>query len=242
MKKRHTSKTRRFVIGNWKCTKSIDEARSWIDTFRRGYVPVEDVEVVIAPPLIVLAKLADIVEEAALEQFSLAAQDVSPFPLGSYTGATAADMLKGICRYAIVGHSERRRYFHETAQDAVNKVSEAADASIAPIICVDEKNAMSQLTALRDIDCDNMIIGYTPVDAASYREPQNPEKIAEIAGFISQVYPTRPIIYGGSVGARNYHDYLSIDGVSGLFLGAASLQAESFLEIVRAFQEKAPVA
>ena len=104
MKKRDTSKTRRFVIGNWKCTKSIAEARSWIDTFRRGYVPVEDVEVVIAPPLIVLAKLADIVEEAALEQFSLAAQDVSPFPLGSYTGATAADMLKGICRYAIVGH------------------------------------------------------------------------------------------------------------------------------------------
>ena len=54
MKKRDTSKTRRFVIGNWKCTKSIAEARSWIDTFRRGYVPVEDVEVVLAPPNTVL--------------------------------------------------------------------------------------------------------------------------------------------------------------------------------------------
>ncbi|MGI9536676.1 MAG: triose-phosphate isomerase [Desulfocapsaceae bacterium] len=241
MKKRDTSQTKRFVVGNWKCTKTIDDARSWIDTFRRGYRPVDNVEVVIAPPLVVLSKLADYLEEAALKQFSLAAQDVSPFPLGSYTGATAADMLKGICRYAIIGHSERRRYFHETAQDAVNKVSEAADASIVPIICVDEKIAMSQLTSLRDIDCDNMVIGYTPVDGASYREPQNPEKIAEIAGFISQVYPTRPIIYGGSVTTRNYQRYLSIEGISGLFLGAASLQPESFLEIVRAVQDSVPV-
>ena len=242
MKKRDASKTRRFVIGNWKCTKSVDDARSWIDKFRRGYTPVDGVEVVLAPPLVVLAKLADYLEEAALEQFALAAQDVSPFPLGSYTGATAADMLKGLCRYAIVGHSERRRYFHETAQDAVNKVSEAADASIVPIICVDEKIAMSQLTALRDIDCDNMVIGYTPADMASYREPQHPDKIAEVAGFISQVYPTRPIIYGGKVDTRNYHRYLSIEGISGLFLGAASLQPESFLEIVQAFQENVPVA
>ena len=242
MKKRDTVTTRRFVIGNWKCTKSIDDARSWLDVFRRGYTPVDGVEVVIAPPLVVLAKLADYLEEAAMEQFSMAAQDVSPFPLGGYTGATAADMLKGLCRYTIVGHSERRRYFHETTQDAVNKVSEAADASIVPIICVDETSAMSQLTALRDIDCDNMIIGYTPVDASSYREPQNPEKIAEIAGFISQVYPTRPIIYGGGVDSRNYRDYLSVEGISGLFLGSASLQPESFLEIVGAFQENVPVA
>ena len=151
MKKRDTPKTRRFVIGNWKCTKSIDEARSWFDVFRRGYTPVDDVEVVVAPPLVVLANLADYLEEAAMEQFSLAAQDVSPFPLGSYTGATAADMLKEICRYAIVGHSERRRYFHETAQDAVNKVSEAADAAIVPIICVDESSAMPRGASTRSI-------------------------------------------------------------------------------------------
>lgn len=242
MKKRETASAKRFVVGNWKCTKSIEEARSWIDQFKREYRPIDGVEVVLAPPLVLLAQLAEYVRGAGLEQFSLAAQDVSPFPLGSYTGATAADMLKGLCRYAIVGHSERRRYFHETAQDAVNKVSEAADASIIPIICVDEKNAMSQLTALRDIDCDNMVIGYAPVDALSYREPQHPDKIAEIAGYISQVYPTRPIIYGGSISARNYHHYLTIEGISGLFLGSASLQPESFLEIIRAVQDSVPGA
>jgi triosephosphate isomerase len=231
-----------LVIGNWKCNKTIDQARSWIDQFRRGYTPVAGVEVVLAPPLILLAQIGDYLEQAEMVQFSLAAQDISPFPLGSYTGATAADMVKTICRYVIVGHWERRNYFHETPLDVVNKVSEAADASLIPIICVDETNAMSQLTALGDIDCDKLIIGYTPVDGASYREPQSPEKIAEVAGYISQVYPTRPIIYGGGIDSRNHERYLSMDGVSGLFLGAASLQPDSFLQIVEALQRRVQVA
>jgi triosephosphate isomerase len=237
-----TSSTSYLVIGNWKCNKTIDQARAWFDQFRRGYRPVDGVEVVLAPPHLLLAQLGEYLEQSKIENFSLAAQDISPFPLGSYTGATAADMVKPICRYAIVGHWERRTYFHETSQDAVNKVSEAADASLIPIICVDETNAMSQLTALGDIDCDKLVVGYTPVDGASYREPQSPEKIAEVAGYISQVYPARPIIYGGGIDAGNHERYISIDGISGLFLGAASLQPDSFLQIVEAMQQRVRVA
>ena len=229
----------RFVVGNWKCTKSFAEARTWLTEFKRLYRPVARVEVVVAPPLILLAQLAELVRDLDIEGFSLAAQDVSPFPLGSYTGATAADMLKGICTYAIVGHSERRRYFRETAQDVVNKVSEAAEANIVPIICVDEKNAMSQLTAVGSVDCDKLVIAYSPVDALSYREPQSPEKIAEISGYISQVYPTRPIIYGGGIGLNNLERFVSIPGISGLFIGEASLQPESFSAIVSAVQRSA---
>ena len=238
MKKRKTPAPPFWVIGNWKCNKNMKQARSWIDQFRRGYNPVDGVEVVLAPPLLLLAQIGDYLRDNGMDHFSLAAQDISPFPLGSYTGATAADMVKPICRYAIVGHWERRNYFHETPLDAVNKVSEAVDASLIPIICVDETNAMSQLTALGDIDCDKLVIGYTPVDGASYREPQSPEKIAEVADYISRVYPARPIIYGGGVDSRNCERYLSIDGVSGLFLGAASLQPDSFLQIVEALQQR----
>ncbi len=227
----------RLVIGNWKCNKSIDEARSWFDAFAGAYQPVPGVEVVVAPPLILLAQLRAYLEQLGIAQVSLAAQDVSPFPPGSYTGATTADMLKGISEYAIVGHSERRRYFHETAQEVTNKVSEAADAGIKPIVCVDRDYAMSQLTALGDIDCDELVIAYCPVDALSYREPEAPEKVAEVATYISQVYPARPIVYGGAVSPKNAADYLAVERLSGLFVGAASLDPVSFLEIVQVIQQ-----
>ena len=242
MDKEKLSSATRFLIGNWKCRKSLDEARAWLDEFGRGYKPVAGVEVAVAPPMVLLVPLAEYIEEIGLQQFSLAAQDISPFPAGRYTGATAADMVRNLCRYAIIGHSERRRYFHETALDVVNKAAEAADAGIAPIICVDEKNAISQLSALGHIDSDNLLIAYSPADAGDYRQLQDPEKIGRAISYISQVYPNRPIIYGGGVGAGNHQQITGIAGVAGLFVGDASLQPQSFLTIVQTMQRLAAPA
>ena len=222
----------RYVVGNWKCYKHYDEARQWLDVFAAGYRPADDLQVVIAPSFICLENLSRYFKELHLPNVSLAAQDISPFPMGGYTGAVAADMVKGMVDYVIVGHSDRRRYFHETSQDVANKVAEAVDAGLRPIVCVDQPYAMSQLMALADIDTEKkLLIAYGPVEALNFRIPESPEKVRESVSFIKNIHPDKTVIYGGSLNTENVDAYLALDNLSGLFVGAASLDAEVFLAI-----------
>lgn len=223
---------KRYVIGNWKSYKRFTEAREWIDAFAKVYTPLEDVEVIIAPTFLCLERVAEYIDQVGLRNVSVAAQDISPYPKGAYTGAIAADLLNGAADYVIVGHSERRRYFHETSHDIGNKVSEAVDAGLVPIVCVDQPYAMSQLTSLNDIDTEAVIIAYGPVESLNFRIPQTPEKVAEAAEFIGQVHPKWPIVYGGALHPDNASDYAGIAQLSGLFVGSASLDAGSFNTIL----------
>ena len=224
----------RYVIANWKSYKRFEDAKKWLDEFTEIYSPAKGLQVVIAPTFLSLEKLADYINKLDLQNISLAAQDVSPFPKGSYTGAIAADLLKDMAQYVIVGHTERKRYFHETNHDIGNKVLETVDAGLVPIVCIDKPYAMSQLTALNDIDTDDVILAYGPADALTSRIPESPEKVREAVEFISQVHPKWPIVYGGALQPDNAAAYSRIPGVSGLFSGSASLEAKDFASIFNA--------
>lgn len=230
----------RLVVGNWKCRKSPAEAYDWLAEFNEGYEPVEGVSVVVAVPMTLLIPLSDQLKLIDMHRFFLAAQDVSAFPSGNYTGAISADMLKSTCSHVIIGHPERRRYFHETARDVVNKVSEAADSGLVPIVCVDDKNAMSQLTALSDIDCDSLVIAFNAADDADFHEPPPVETVARLASYVSQVYPARPVIYGGRAGCSSYTALLAVPQISGFMVAEDSLRPRSFLSIVKAVQQSSP--
>lgn len=219
---------KKYVIGNWKSTKNKKDAQAWFSEFASLYTPVDGLEVIVAPSFICLCSLSEYVQALEIENLSLAAQDVSPFPKGSYTGAVAADMVQGMVDYVIIGHSERRRYFRETSQDTANKMAETVDAGLKPIVCIDQPYAMSQLTALHDIDCDEMILAYGPVEAMTARIPEQPKRVAEAIQFISQVHPKRPVVYGGSLIVENADEYIALPQLAGIMVGQTSLDAVSF--------------
>lgn len=231
---------KKYVIGNWKSNKGKNAAREWFAEFSELYKPVNGLEVVVAPSHICLCSLAEYVDTLGLKHLSLAAQDVSPFPKGSYTGAVAADMFKGLVDYVIIGHSERRRYFHETSQDTANKISETVDAGLTPIVCIDQPYAMTQLTALNDIDCDELIIAYGPTEAATARVPEQPGRVAEAVEFIHRVHSRKPVVYGGSLFPDNVDEYISLPLISGVFVGQSSLDAQSFAAICNKVGDSLP--
>lgn len=224
---------KRYVIANWKCHKTSDDGRRWFDQFARLYEPRKEVVVIVAPSFICLENVADHVRKMNLKNVSLAAQDVSPFPRGGYTGAVAADMVRGLAEYVIIGHSERRRYFHETGQDVINKVTEAADADLVPIVCVENSSAHAQLSPLHDIDLRDLIVAYAPVDAVTFRIPESAPKVEETLGHLKAIHGNWPVVYGGALLPANVKEYFSLPSLSGVFVGAASLEAEKFANICR---------
>lgn len=217
-----------LVVANWKCHKSPDEAKQWLDEFAALYTPNPKLTIVIAPTFICLDSLSTHLKNLAIEGVYLAAQDVSPFPRGGYTGEVSADMLKGMADYVIVGHSERRRYFKESNRLVANKVEEALDVGIIPIVCVDDDNGMAQLNALNEIDSKNVIVAYGPVDAMNFRIPEEPERVARMTQAIKNNKPDWSVIYGGAVGHDNCVQYLNVEELAGVFVGSASLDAKEF--------------
>ncbi len=219
---------KKYVVGNWKSNKNRVDAQTWFSEFASRYNPVDGLEVIIAPSFVCLCSLSEYVQALHIKNLFLAAQDVSPFPKGSYTGAVAADMVRGMVDYVIIGHSERRRYFRETPQDTANKMAETVDAGLKPIVCIDQPFAMAQLTALHDIDCEEMLLAYGPVEAVTARIPETVDRVVEATQFIGQVHPARPIIYGGSLTVENADAYIALPNLAGIFVGQSSLDAACF--------------
>ncbi|MDR9501959.1 MAG: triose-phosphate isomerase family protein [Desulfurivibrionaceae bacterium] len=220
----------RYVVANWKSHKTPAEAGQWLSRFLKLYKPQTGVKVILAPAFPFLVPLQQMLAEAK-SGVELASQDISAFPLGSYTGAVAAAMIQDLVGYSLVGHSERRRWFRETDQEVANKVHEALAVGITPIICVDQPYMRSQFAALADQEVKQCLVGYGPVEAIGLDMPPAPERIQEAISQLHILAPDSPILYGGAVHGENAADYMQIPGLSGLMVATASLDPEKFVEI-----------
>lgn len=212
-----------------------------------------DIEVVIAPSMLVLQPLSVQIDR---RKFRLASQNAYHKDSGAFTGEVSFTMLRDLVHYGIIGHSERRHIFGETLDDVALKVSAAVRNGIMPILCVGETQTErvagltkrilhdQLITALNGVtasDIEDIVIAYEPVWAIGTGNFAKPEQVKQavdcIRTNIVELYGKRAaakvrILYGGSVVPEISRSYLEIDGIDGLLVGGASINYAQFSGIV----------
>ena len=246
-----------MIVGNWKMNTTVAEAVELAAGIADGLPDDAGPKVVVCPPFVSLATVQATLKDSDI---SIGAQSIYHEGNGAYTGEISADMLIDICQYVVIGHSERRNLFGETDAAVNLKVKAALGAGITPIMCVgenlEERNAgraeavvKSQVRAgLDGVDIDGVkfgagiVVAYEPVWAIGTGQSASPEiaqtmmahirrTLAEMGGEKSAA--SVPLLYGGSVNAGNIGGYMSQPDINGALVGGASLDASSFVEIVR---------
>ncbi|MCJ7826579.1 triose-phosphate isomerase [Patescibacteria group bacterium] len=217
-----------YLVANWKSNKTVDEAIEWISKIKDQRSKIKDhknLQIVLCAPYTVLATLKVEIEKAKLP-IHLGAQDISPFGKGAYTGEINADMLKGLIEYVLVGHSERRKYFHEKEEELSFEVLQAHSANFQIIYCIEDKD--------RKVPEFVDIIAYEPIAAIGSGKPENLEDAQRVCKQIKEKHTNIPILYGGSVTPDNIAMYLKQLSIDGVLVGGASLDPERFFHLIEA--------
>lgn len=244
-----------IVAGNWKMNKTIAEAVELASDIRRELAECREVEVVLCPPFTALKAVGDVIAGTHID---LGAQNMHWEMSGAFTGEISAAMLRELyCHYVIIGHSERRQYFGET-DETVNKKTRAAHAAnLKPIVCVGEtlqeresgrtfevveRQVRAALAGLSTRELTETVIAYEPVWAIGTGKNATPAQAQEVHAFIramlrqmadDAIAQAVRIQYGGSVKPSNARDLFGQPDIDGGLIGGASLEARSFVEIVR---------
>jgi len=244
-----------LIAGNWKMYKTSPEAVETASRLVELVADTADVEIMIAPVFTALDPVSKVVKESRV---GLGAQNLYWEKEGAYTGEISADMLVSAgCRYVIIGHSERRQYFGETDETVNKKISAAIAAKLIPVFCIGEteteresgqtfsvldKQVKDGLRGKVVDDLGSLVIAYEPVWAIGTGKTATTEQAQEahkyIRSLIDSIFGTDladsvRILYGGSVKPANVSELMAMPDIDGALVGGASLDAESFSQIVK---------
>ena len=243
-----------LIAGNWKMYKTSSEARETAARLVDLVADVDDVDIMIAPTYTGLESVSGVTKNSRV---SLGAQDLFWEKEGAYTGQISADMLVDAgCRYVIIGHSERRQFFGETDETVNKKIRAAIGARLKPVVCVGETEAereSGQTFSVLDKqiklglkgyfidDLGDLVIAYEPVWAIGTGKTATEEQAQEahqyIRSLIRELFGDNlsdsvRILYGGSVKPANIAGLMAMTDIDGGLVGGASLDPESFSQIV----------
>jgi triosephosphate isomerase len=244
----------KIVAGNWKMHKNAEETEDLLNELIDKLPHDIEAQVIVAPTFINLASAVDHLEFTNIE---VAAQNMSQFENGAYTGEISVDMLKSVgVNTVIIGHSERRAYFHETDFILSDKVTTAVKHNMMVIFCfgeelkdrqnnqhfnVVENQLRDGLFHIKNQDWEKIVLAYEPVWAIGTGETATPDQAQEMHRFIretvrhtfgSNIAEDVSILYGGSVKPDNAKEIFSKPDVDGGLIGGAALKASDFAAIV----------
>jgi triosephosphate isomerase (TIM) len=245
----------RLVAGNWKMHGSLAANAQLLDALKRSLKPVDGVRYAVCAPYPYLPQLAQALSGSAV---AWGAQNVSEHEAGAYTGEVSGAMLKEFgCRYAIVGHSERRSLYGEDDGKVAAKFLAARRAGLTPILCVGETLAERESAATESVIRRQLqavldaagaaalaesVLAYEPVWAIGTGKTATPQQAQEVHAFIRGRVAERSrdvaqgltVLYGGSVKPGNARELFAMPDVDGGLVGGASLAAEDFVAICAA--------
>ena len=245
-----------MVAGNWKMNKGLYETRDLIREMIPVLHDVQDVEVVVCPPFVGLGVARREVDESTIK---LGAQNMHWADSGAFTGEISPVILKELCEYVILGHSERRAMFGETDETVNKKVLAALAHELKPIVCVGEtleenqsgitaevvsRQVRADLAGLTQEQAEQVVIAYEPVWAIGTGLAATPEGANAVHKdvirpilremFGEEIGDGMRILYGGSVTPANAEELFGQSDIDGGLIGGASLKAESFIALVKA--------
>jgi triosephosphate isomerase len=249
----------RLVAGNWKSNGNLASNQRLLEQVRAEAARLRGVECAVCVPYPYLFQTQQLLAGTAV---AWGGQDVSQFGAGAFTGVvTAAMLLEFGCRYAIVGHSERRNVFGESDAVVAAKFEAALTAGLTPILCVGEtlqerETAVTEQVVGRQLDAvisgagiaalGKAVVAYEPVWAIGTGKTATPEQAQAVHAYIrsriaagdATVAAELRILYGGSVKAANAAQLFGKPDIDGGLIGGASLMAEEFMAICRAAERR----
>lgn len=217
-----------FIIANWKSNKTIEETEKWLHDFSEGLekekINLEGKKIIIAPSFTSLEHGNYCAKNLNLP-IEFAAQDISPFDQGAYTGEVNGKQIRERANYVIIGHSERRSNFGETNEMLGKKASMAIHSDLTPIFCIQNENT--------PVPQGVEIVVYEPVFAIGSGNPDTPENANNVAGKVKSRQEIKYVLYGGSVTGDNVGSFIQMPNIDGVLVGGASLDPHKFLEIIK---------
>jgi triosephosphate isomerase (TIM) len=246
---------RPIFAANWKMHHGPSDTRAFLRTFLAHYARRPDRQIIFFPPAVSLTTVLDALKDR--QDIRVGVQNIHWEDKGAFTGEHSAPMIRDAgADVALIGHSERRHVFGETDEQTALKVAAAVRAGLVPMLCVGEKldereRGETESVVIRQLRAGlsgsephalaNLVVAYEPVWAIGTGKTATPEDAsvthavirAELRSLLGDRGIPIPILYGGSVNRGNAATLVATEGIDGVLVGGASLDAEGWSSIVR---------